>query len=240
MTHTTDTAAAASPIERDAFETDGGRTRDVGVARVRLRFTKQGDLRLIGHHDLLRLVERLLRRAHVRVALSQGFNPRPKITFAAALSLGIEGCREVVDIELAESVDPEALRVVLQSCSPAGLNWTEAGSVPLRGNARCVASVFEIDVPDSARAGLAANIEVFLASKRVLRERRREERVTVLDLRSLVDTVQLDVDGRLRFRLIHDGGAAARPEEILDALGMGELTASGVHLARVDLELAQT
>ena len=229
--------AAANAVAVDLQDRD---TRCVAVARVRLRFAKQGDLRLIGHHDLLRLVERLTRRAGVRVALSQGFNPRPKITFAAALGLGIEGRREVLDIDLAEAVDPEVLRARLQLFSPAGLEWIEARSAPLGSAARCVASVFEVEVPAAAHASLQAGIGAFLGSKRVLRERRRDDRVITIDLRSLVASVALDEQGRLRFRLTHDGGAAARPEELLDTLGLGDLTASGVHLARVDLEIAQT
>ena len=81
------------------------------ATKVRLRFAKRGDLRLISHHDLLRCLERALRRARIPMAVSQGFNPRPKIVFALALALGIEGRREVVELELAEPTEPaEVLR----------------------------------------------------------------------------------------------------------------------------------
>src|ERR1051326_7207454 len=49
------------------------------ACKVRLRFAKRGDVRLVSHHDLMRCLERALRRACIPMALSQGFNPRPKI-----------------------------------------------------------------------------------------------------------------------------------------------------------------
>ncbi len=79
---------------------------NASATRVRLRFAKRGDLRLISHHDLMRCLERMLRRAALPVAHSRGFNPRPKATFALALALGIEGCREVLDLDLDEPMEP--------------------------------------------------------------------------------------------------------------------------------------
>src|SRR5271157_3319048 len=83
---------------RESNRDQPGRTRDEAdpapgfrraamttSTKVRLRFAKQGDLRLVSHHDLLRCLERMLRRAQIPMASSQGFNPRPKITFALAL-----------------------------------------------------------------------------------------------------------------------------------------------------------
>src|SRR4051812_1089962 len=77
-----------------------GQNAGMSVAfKVRLRFAKRGDLRLVSHHDLMRCLERALRRAAIPMAASQGFNPRPKIMFPLALALGIEGDREVVELE---------------------------------------------------------------------------------------------------------------------------------------------
>jgi hypothetical protein len=71
--------------------------------RVRVRFSKQGDLRLIGHRDLMRCFERLFRRAGLRLRFSEGFHPKPRMTFPLALAVGIEGTDEVMELELAET-----------------------------------------------------------------------------------------------------------------------------------------
>src|SRR5258708_23435176 len=96
---------------------------------VRLRFAKRGGLHLVSHHDLMRCLERLLRRAEIPMALSQGFNPRPKIVFTLALALGVEGRREVVELELAEPMEPSEILGRLRAHAPSGFDWLEAEAV---------------------------------------------------------------------------------------------------------------
>ena len=74
----------------------------MACSKIRLRFRKDGDLRLISHHDLLRTFERMLRRAAIPFHSTQGFNPKPRLVFALSLALGIIGHEEVVELELDE------------------------------------------------------------------------------------------------------------------------------------------
>jgi radical SAM-linked protein len=64
--------------------------------RVRIRFTKQDDLRWIGHRDLMRVWERLFRRAGVALSMTEGFHPKPRINFPSALAVGIAGMDELL------------------------------------------------------------------------------------------------------------------------------------------------
>ena len=101
------------------------------VTKVRLRFAKCGDLRLVSHHDLMRCLERMLRRARIPMASTQGFNPRPKMTFALALGLGIEGRCEVVDLELSEPLETRpSCSCRLRPVAPAGFDWIDARPLP--------------------------------------------------------------------------------------------------------------
>ena len=90
------------------------------ATKLRLRFAKCGDLRLVSHHDIMRCLERMVRRAQIPLSMSQGFNPRPKIVFALALGLGIEGRDEVVDIELSEPREPDDVFRRLAEAAPPG------------------------------------------------------------------------------------------------------------------------
>ena len=58
--------------------------------KQRVRFTKLGKIRFLSHRDLARVWERGLRRTGVRVAYSEGFSPRPRLSFGLALSTGYE------------------------------------------------------------------------------------------------------------------------------------------------------
>jgi len=73
--------------------------------RFRLRFCKRDDLRWISHHDLVRTVERWLRRAGLPLRRSEGFHPKPKLSFSSALALGIAALEEVMEFELTEPVE---------------------------------------------------------------------------------------------------------------------------------------
>ncbi|MGK2959232.1 MAG: TIGR03936 family radical SAM-associated protein [Acidimicrobiales bacterium] len=78
--------------------------------KVRLRFTKTGKVRFTSHRDVARMWERALRRADLPVAYSEGFSPRPKLSFGLALSTGHESMAEYLDVEL--SLKPESPDVV--------------------------------------------------------------------------------------------------------------------------------
>ena len=86
--------------------------------KVRIRFRKDRDLRLLSHHDLLRTFERMLRRAGLPVRRTQGFHPHPRLVFALSLPLGVVGCAEVVEIELDEVLPVEQIRDCLMRQAP--------------------------------------------------------------------------------------------------------------------------
>lgn len=100
--------------------------------KVRFRFRKEGDLRFVSHHDLMRLFERLLRRAALPVRHSSGFHPKPRLVFAHALGLGIAATNEVVEIEFTEPVSPETVLARLNAAAPLGLIFHQAREIPTK------------------------------------------------------------------------------------------------------------
>ncbi|MDI6799355.1 MAG: TIGR03936 family radical SAM-associated protein [Actinomycetota bacterium] len=96
------------------------------MIRVRLKFAKEGRLIYISHLDLIRSIERTLRRARVKVALTEGFHPRPKISYGPPLPIGISSESEYLDINLDDAPEMDELLKGLNSKSPAGLRFLEA------------------------------------------------------------------------------------------------------------------
>jgi radical SAM-linked protein len=208
------------------------------VSKIRLRFAKRGDLRLVSHHDLVRCLERALRRAEIPVAVTQGFNPRPKVTFTLSLALGIEGCREVVEIDLTEPLEPTEVLSRLAATSPSGLEWLDAEPSLSSRPAQAVAVRYSLALPaDRLPAATAALAELLAAESRPY-ARRRPDKTVELDLRPVLLDAAIDPEGVLRLRLkVTNSGAAARPEDIIDVLGLGDLLRAGSFLARTELEL---
>ncbi len=86
--------------------------------RVRLRFAKLGKVRFTSHRDVARIWERALRRARLPVAMTEGFRPRPKLSFGLALSTGHESLAEYLDVELAELLDDAEVAALPDRLSP--------------------------------------------------------------------------------------------------------------------------
>ena len=99
------------------------------MIRLRVRFAKRGKVRFTSHRDVARLWERALRKAGVDVAYSEGFSPRPKLSFGLALSTGHESEAEYLEIRLAEGprtdtdlADLDSLGRRLDEALPAGID----------------------------------------------------------------------------------------------------------------------
>jgi len=128
-------AYTPTPVrERDPADAAPRRRRpppavDRGVpVRVRVRFTKLGRAAFGSHLDLVRVLPRILRRAGLALFYSQGFHPKPEMTFAPALSLGISSLDEHVDVKLAHDsvVEPSVLVERLRRASIEGIQILDA------------------------------------------------------------------------------------------------------------------
>lgn len=97
--------------------------------KLRMKFEKGRPVMFISHLDMMRTFGRALRRADLPVAFTQGFNPRPKITFTPALSVGIVSSSEYMDVELYEEVSVKEVTVRLNRVLPDGLRIIKAGIV---------------------------------------------------------------------------------------------------------------
>ncbi|MEE8885637.1 MAG: TIGR03936 family radical SAM-associated protein [Eubacteriales bacterium] len=73
--------------------------------RIRVKFTKAGPLKFIGHLDVMRYFQKALRRAEIPVALSEGFSPHMIMSFAQPLGVGKTSSGEYFDLDLAEGTD---------------------------------------------------------------------------------------------------------------------------------------
>ncbi len=204
--------------------------------RMRIRFCKQGDLRMIGHLDLLRTFERLFRRAGVPLGMSEGYHPKARISFPSALGLGIVGTDEVVEVECAEEISADEMLSRLRPLAPPGLAINSVQAVePGEKKAQAGRMTYEIPVPAGRRDATRAAIEQLLAQSTVPIE--RPGRTVPIDARADLEQVEL-ADGVLRFRLRATRTASVRPREVLELLGLTDLEEKGCYLSRTKVELA--
>ncbi|QYX33331.1 TIGR03936 family radical SAM-associated protein [Sphaerospermopsis torques-reginae] len=103
--------------------------------RLRVWFGKQGDMALVSHLDLMRLFDRVMRRAGLPVAFTGGFHPHPRIALASALSLGSTSSGEIVDFELTQPMDVATFRTQLVSQLPSDIPIYRVEEIDLKAPA---------------------------------------------------------------------------------------------------------
>lgn len=112
--------------------------------RMALEFAKTGAAQYISHLDLQRAFSRAIRRSGLPVKLSEGFNPHYVVSFASALSLGMQSECECVEMAMAQDVSVDDFLLALARALPPGLIAKRA--VKLRDNAaKLMAALSEAD-----------------------------------------------------------------------------------------------
>lgn len=223
--------------------------RPGGPARkYRLRYEKIGPMALLGHLDFIRELPRVVRRAGVRTAYTEGFHPKPHMSFTPALSLGALSLAEFVDIALIDAPSPAELVEALNAAASAGLRFVDGVEIgpddqPISKVVDEARYVLALSAMALTRVFAGADPEVEL--ERRLRAFAERDVVTVvrdvkgikrtLDVKQTVLQVglggpaaqkavaQAGLTGRvvlLELGLRIEPTGTARPQEVLEALGL--------------------
>ncbi len=203
--------------------------------RLRVTFTRDVTLKYIGHLDISKAWQRILRRAGWPLAYSEGFNPQPKITFAAALPVGCTSDHEVMDAVLSPALEIDDARTRLERALPPGIKLRSIEAVALNAPAlqtQLLSTEFEISVEDpAAMAALPDRVREFWAATEVRRDRRGK----VYNLRLLVQSLSIEVQpdrAIVRSSLQGTESGTGRPDELIAALGVDPAT---THIKRINL-----
>jgi radical SAM-linked protein len=163
--------------------------------KVRVRFTKQGKVRFTSHRDIARVWERVLRRADVPVAYSEGFSPRPKVSFGLALPTGGESLAEYLDVDVDEgrpAPDLDRLPELLSELLPEGMDAPALAPLEPRADSlqhAVVACTWRIEVPGVTPADLAVAAERALAADTLVITRERKGKQVTDDVRPAISSL---------------------------------------------------
>ncbi|HVU87190.1 MAG TPA: TIGR03936 family radical SAM-associated protein [Pirellulales bacterium] len=202
--------------------------------RVRIRFRKQGDLRWIGHLDLLRAWERLLRRACVPLVMTEGCHPRPRINLLSALPMGEAGLDEMVEVDFSGPQTTAELLAACEQSAPAGLTVTEVDETsPVVRGAQLREMAYEVPLPAERREDVTRRVAEMIAAPTLAIARAGEP---AIDLRDLLMGADVSA-GVLRFRIRASRERNLRAKDVLAALGLDDLRAGGIYPTRTQLVL---
>lgn len=199
------------------------------MPRIRLAYRQEGPARFLAHLDVMRVFERACRRAGLRLAYTQGFNPHPKMGFAAPLPVGMNGAREYVDLELETEVPAADVAAALARQLPEGLTVLGARQVE-NGGSHLMGLLGRAHYRVTGRAAgekkwddesLRAAVERLLGRSEVFVTRKTGKGIKKKDIRPGIRSLRARTDGRtvtLTMELAAGGGGNVRPDEVLQAL----------------------
>lgn len=234
----TGAAAPSGSAARQPSDTAPGSAEAPLRVRYRIRFAKTDLLRWISHRDLARLWERLVRRADLKLSMTEGFHPKPRIAFPSALALGVEGLDEVVELELAEEMKVEELLQRLRHDDQPGLTIHSVARLPDQfGKAQLSQSDYRITVIETAEAdSICRAIEQLMSQPTVAVE--RKNKTLTFELASQISSLQL-VGRELRLSLLASDAATLRPTDVLALLGFADWIEKGALITRQRVRLSR-
>ena len=187
---------------------------------------------------MMRLWERALRRAGLPLRMSQGFNPHLKMSLVEPRSVGIASEAEILEFELADWVNPEAVLGKLRRQVPAGMRIDSLDLLRPTDKARPVAVVYVARL-ETPCVDLEERIARLLAQSEAPVVRRRPKADKHLDARPFIEQLEATDGGSVRMVLVTGPKGTARPDEILRLLGLDDEAVARADVQRREIRLGR-
>ena len=218
---------------------------EVSVLKVRIKFSKTGTMRYIGHLDVMRYFQKALRRAGFDTTLSGGFSPHMIMSFAAPLGVGITSEGEYFDLELGSAEPSAAMEEKLNAVMADGISVRSIRRIPddkKAGGMRLVAAADYLvslpqDAPEGLTEALAGGIGAFLEQPEIMMEKNTKKGSRTVDIRPLIYQMALR-DGQFYLLLSQGSVNNLKPEPVITALAAHaglELPPGRMAVHRLDL-----
>lgn len=164
---------------------------------LRIKYKKENNMKFLSHLELIKTMERVFRRMGLPMAFSQGFSPKPKISYAAPLPVGGESECEFLDVELVEKVDIKDLLKNQKDFLPNGLEFLDAkyfGKVKsLMSQVSDSAYIIQVlTKEDHDKATIETMLETFMAQEVIEYEKyNKKKKLKLVNIKPLVQNTQV-------------------------------------------------
>lgn len=172
---------------------------EVSALKIRIKFAKTGPVKYVGHLDMLRYFQKLIRRADIDICYSSGFNPHQKMSFAAPLGVGMAGEGEYVDIEVHTAPSSVQALQTLNAASVEGIEIKSFKKLPdntLNAMSSVAAADYFIKYKNKYEPdfSLYEKFEKFMSEKVIEIEKQTKKNTTVVNIRPLIYEYQYGCD----------------------------------------------
>lgn len=216
---------------------------------VRVRFSKHGALRYIGHLDVMRYFQKVIRRADIDIAYSAGFSPHQIMTFASPLGVGLESDGEYMDLRLNSMNTTKELMERLNAHSVPEIQILGVKILPENaGNAMASVAAAEYDVSfkNNRCPKVFENfdqwegiVNQFMAQEEIIFVKETKKGTREINLKEVVYDFSVDKDKQCMHMLLDaSSGNNIKPGQVLIVLLAAyneELPENCLKIYRIDL-----
>ena len=190
--------------------------------KVRVKFSKYGIMKFIGHLDVMRYFQKAIRRSGIDIAYSEGLSPHMIMSFAAPLGVGLTSDAEYMDIEIRTPISSaEAIRA-LNDVGVEGITVTGFWQIPEGKANKAMTLVAAADYELRFRNGYEpdtdwqSGISRFYAQKSICVLKKTKKSEKEVDIRPMIYEMRVN-DGTVFMQLCAGSAANLKPELVMDA-----------------------
>lgn len=193
--------------------------------KIRIKFAKTGSVRFIGHLDIMRYFQKLMRRSEIDIRYSQGYNPHPIMTFAAPLGVGLESLGEYMDIEVETTLSSLESIQALNRQSTEEIRVLQYRMLPDNAKnamASVAAADYRLTLNENAKAVLGGRnltecFYAFLSQKKIEIEREGKKTTQIIDIRPWILEYHTEGENAVFLKILTGSSANLKPESVLEA-----------------------
>lgn len=190
--------------------------------KVRIKFTKHGAIRYIGHLDVMRYFQKCFRRAEIDIAYTQGYSPHQIMSFAQPLSVGFESNGEYMDVELNSLTSCEDLVKRLNESGIPEIQVVSAGILPEKSQnamASVAAASYTVTFKKENPFGLldiSGAITDLLASDEILIEKEGKNGIRYVNIREGIYSLEwMNSENCFKMLLDASSGGNIKPVQVI-------------------------
>lgn len=191
--------------------------------KVRIKFTKEGPMKFVGHLDTMRYFQKAIRRAELPIAFSGGYSPHMIMSFAAPLGVGVTSTGEYFDMELTTTLPTDEISQRLNSQMVEGIHVLSARQVEDGKASKAMSLVAAADYLVEFRPGKApadgwqTKINEFLKQPEILVTKETKKGEKQIDIRPFIYKMNLQDNDFIFLSLASASANYTKPDAVIAA-----------------------
>lgn len=190
---------------------------------IRIKFRKYGALKFIGHLDVMRYFQKVMRRADIHICYSEGFSPHMIMSFAAPLGVGLTSDGEYVDIAVKDSPSSKEAVERLNAVMVEGIDAVSYRLLPDNSkNAMSIVAAADYEVRFregyEPEAGWEDKFRMFLSQPEIRIQKETKKGQQEVDIRPWINACEVS-EGVIRMQVSTGSVHNLKPELLMHSFG---------------------